>query len=70
MMPLVFAEKGKRVQILQIKGNAETKQHLADLGFVVGGNVTVVSESGGNLIVNVKESRVALGKDMAVKIMF
>ncbi len=70
MMPLVFAEKGARVQILQIKGNAETKQHLADLGFVVGGNVTVVSESGGNLIVNVKESRVALGKDMAVKIMF
>lgn len=70
MMPLVFAEKGMRVQILQIKGNAETKQHLADLGFVVGGNVTVVSESGGNLIVNVKESRVALGRDMAVKIMF
>ena len=70
MMPLVFAEKGTRVQILQIKGNAETKQHLADLGFVVGGNVTVVSESGGNLIVNVKESRVALGRDMAVKIMF
>ncbi len=70
MMPLVFAEKGKRVQILQIRGNAETKQHLADLGFVVGGNVTVVSESGGSLIVNVRESRVALGRDMAVKIMF
>ncbi len=70
MMPLVFAEKGEQVQIMQIKGNAETKQHLADLGFVVGGSVTVISDSGGNLIVNVKESRVALGKDMAVKIMF
>ena len=69
MMPLVFADKGKKLQIVQIEGNAETKQHLADLGFTVGGDITVISESGGSLIVSVKESRVALGSDMAVKIM-
>ena len=45
------------------------KQHLADMGFVVGGNVTVISEADGNMIVNIKESRVAIGKEMALKIM-
>lgn len=69
MMPLTFAGKGEPVQIMKIKGNAEVKQHLADMGFVVGGNVTVISEADGNMIVNIKESRVAIGKEMALKIM-
>jgi ferrous iron transport protein A len=69
MMPLTLADPGKENTIAKIGGSAEVKQHLADLGFVVGGNVTVVTEANGNLIVNVKESRVAIGKNMAMKIM-
>ncbi|MBQ3461269.1 MAG: ferrous iron transport protein A [Solobacterium sp.] len=69
MMPLTFAGRGEPVQIMKINGNAEVKQHLADMGFVVGGNVTVISEADGNMIVNIKESRVAIGKEMALKIM-
>ena len=69
MMPLSLAEPGEVNIIRHIGGNPETRQHLADLGFVVGGSVTVISEVGGNMIVNVKESRVALGKNMASKIM-
>ena len=55
--------------MLKSGGSAEVKQHLADLGFVVGGSATVVSEVGGNLIVNVKETRIAIGKEMAMKVM-
>ncbi len=69
MMPLTFAQAGVENTIMKIGGNPETKQHLADLGFVVGGKVTVVSSVSGNLIVNVKETRVALGKALATKIM-
>lgn len=69
MMPLTIAVIGEENIIRHIGGNAETKQHLADLGFVPGGKVTVISETNGNLIVNVKESRVAIGKQMAAKIM-
>ncbi|MDD6258174.1 MAG: FeoA domain-containing protein [Erysipelotrichaceae bacterium] len=69
MMPLTLADPGKENTIVKIGGSAEVKQHLADLGFVVGGKVTVVTEANGNLIVNVKESRVAIGKNMAMKIM-
>ena len=57
------------VNLLQSKGLEAKKRHLEELGFVVGGVVTVVSEINGSLIVNVKESRVAIGKDMASKIM-
>ena len=57
------------MQIKKINGRDETKRFLENLGFVAGGTVTVVSEINGNLIVNVKESRVAIGKDMANKIM-
>jgi len=57
------------VTIKKIGGKAETKKFLETLGFVVGGVVTVVSEISGNMIVNVKDSRVAIGKDMANKIM-
>ena len=70
MMPLLLAGVGEDNIIRKVGGSQEMKKHMEDLGFVVGGTVTIVSEINGNLIVNVKESRVALGKDMAVKIMF
>ncbi|MEI3176848.1 MAG: FeoA family protein [Lachnospiraceae bacterium] len=55
--------------IKKVGGKEETRKFLENLGFVTGGTVTVVSETGGNMIVNVKDSRVAIGKDMANKIM-
>ena len=69
MMPLTLAQAGEENMILKIGGNAETKRHLEDFGFVVGGTVTVVSALGGNVIVKVKESRVAISEEMARKIM-
>ena len=68
-MPLTFADKGVNYKITKVGGNAETKKHLEDLGFVVGGNIMVISEVNGDFIVNVKESRIAIGKSMAAKIM-
>ena len=68
MMPLNLASVGEENTIRKVSGNAEIKQHLNDLGFVVGGAVTVVSDIGGNVIVNVKESRVAISKEMACRI--
>lgn len=69
MMPLTLASAGEENMIRRIGGNDETKRHLEDLGFVAGANVTIVSSIGGNLIVNVKDSRVAISKEMARKIM-
>ena len=69
MMPLTFATVGEENTIVKIGGKPEVKKHLENLGFVVGGTVKVVSAMGGNLIVNVKDSRVAIGKDMANRIM-
>ena len=69
MMPLSMAETGRMNRIRKVGGKDETRQFLESLGFVVGGFVTVVSEMNGNLIVNVKESRVAISKEMANKIM-
>ena len=69
MMPLAFADAGQPQIIKKIGGNPEVKQHLADLGFNVGGEVSVVSMLGGNLIVKVKESRVAVSEELARKIM-
>ena len=69
MMPLTFANIGEENIIKKVGGNPETRKFLENLGFVVGGAVTVVSEIGGNVIVNVKESRVAVSKEMANKIM-
>lgn len=68
-MPLSMCETGKEVVIQKIGGKEETRKFLEGLGFVVGGTVSVVSEINGSLIVNVKESRVAVGKDMATKIL-
>ena len=69
MMPLSMAKEGELNVIKKVGGKEETRQFLENLGFVTGGMVTVISQMGGNLIVNVKESRVAIGKDMANKIM-
>ena len=69
MMPLIFANIGEQNIIRKVGGSPEVKKHLEDLGFVAGGSVTVVSSMGGNLIVNVKESRVAISREMAGKIM-
>lgn len=60
---------GQSATIKKVGGKEETRRFLENLGFVTGGKVTVVSETEGNIIVNVKESRVAIGKDMANKIM-
>lgn len=69
MMPLTLAETGRPQVIKKIGGKDETKRFLESLGFVAGGEVTVISELGGNMIVNVKEARVAISKAMAGRIM-
>lgn len=69
MMPITMAKAGEPVVIRKITGKDEVRQHLAELGFVVDGVVTVVSELGGGLILQVKDSRVALDKTMANRIM-
>ncbi len=69
MMPLTFANIGEDNIIKKIGGRPEIKKHLENLGFVVGGNVTVINTLGGNVIVNVKESRIAISREMAQKIM-
>jgi ferrous iron transport protein A len=67
-MPLTMARVGEKNEIKKVGGKEETRRFLNNLGFITGGFVTVVSEIGGNVIVNVRESRVAIGKDMAAKI--
>ncbi len=69
MMPLTMMRAGEENTIKKVGGKEETRKFLENLGFVAGSAVTVVSDTGGNLIVNVKDSRVAIGKDMANKIM-
>ena len=69
MMPLTMAKAGETATIRKISGKDEVRQHLAELGFVVDGEVTVVSEIAGNLIVQVKDSRIALDRSMANRIL-
>ena len=69
MMPLVLAEPGEEIVIKRVGGSPETKKHLEDMGFTAGGAVTVMNTIGGSLIVKIKESRVAISKEMAQKIM-
>ncbi len=69
MMPLALADVGEENIIKKIGGSPEIKKHLENLGFVVGGSVTVVNSLGGNVIVNVKEARIAISEEMARKIM-
>ncbi len=69
MLPLMVADIGEELVIKKIGGSPEVKKHLENLGFVVGGTVRVVNAMNGNLIVNVKEARVAISREMAQKIM-
>ena len=69
MMPLTLATVGEENIIKRIGGLPEVRQHLENLGFVVGGTVTVITTLGGKVIVNVKEARIAISKEMAQKIM-
>ena len=69
MMPLTFADNDTVNIIRRVGGSPEVKKHLENLGFVVGGNVTVITQMGGNVIVNVKEARIAISREMAQKIM-
>ena len=69
MMPLTMAKTGETVTIRKITGKDEIRLHLAELGFVVDSDVTVVNEIAGNLILQVKDSRVALDRTMANRIM-
>ena len=69
MMPLMFANVGEENIIKKVGGKPKVKKHLENLGFVAGGSVTIINTIGGNLIVNVKNARVAVSKEMAQKIM-
>ena len=69
VMPLTMAKAGETVTIRKITGKDEVRQHLAELGFVVDTDVTVVTEIGGNVILQVKDSRIALDRSMANRIM-
>ena len=69
MLPLAFCNEGDELVIRKIGGKDEVTKHLENLGFVVGGNVTIVAKVGENVIVNVKNSRIAISREMAQKIM-
>lgn len=70
MIPLSMAHPGETVTIRKITGKDEVRQHLAELGFVVEESVTVVSGIGGNLILQVKDSRIALDRSLANRVLF
>lgn len=69
MMPLTLAAVGEENIIKKVGGSPDVKKHLENLGFVVGGSVTIINTIGGNVIVNVKEARVAISEEMARRIM-
>lgn len=69
MMPLTLANTGEENTIKKVGGNPETRKFLENLGFVAGGSVKIISEISGNVIVNVKEARIAVSKEVACKIM-
>lgn len=69
MMPLILVDPGEETMIRKVGGAPEIRAHLETLGFVAGGTVTVISKNGGNLIVQVKDSRVAVSREMAGKIL-
>ena len=69
MIPLIFSDSGEEQIIKKIGGSEEVRHHLANLGFTVGGTVTVINSLGGHVIVKVKESRIAINEEMARKIM-
>ncbi|MGI6008242.1 MAG: FeoA family protein [Ruminococcus sp.] len=69
MMPLTLTKPGETAQIKKVGGKDELRRHLENLGFVTGADVTMISQNGGNVIVNVKNARIAISKEMANKIM-
>jgi ferrous iron transport protein A len=69
MMPLTLADVGEEITIKKIGGSSEVRRHLENLGFVVGENVNLITTLNGNVIVRVKETRVAISEEMARKIM-
>ena len=69
MMPLILTNVGETNMIKRVGGSPEVKKHLEDMGFVAGGDVSIISMLGGNVIVNVKDTRVAISEEMARKIM-
>ncbi len=69
MMPLTFAESGEKNIIKKIGGSPDVKKHLEDMGFLVGAEISIIAANGGNVIINVKNTRVAISKEMALKIM-
>ncbi len=69
MMPLTFAPVGEEIVIKKVGGKPEVRKHLENLGFVAGSRVTVLTTLGGNVIVHIKESRIAISREMAGKIM-
>ena len=69
MMPIIVADQGEELIVRKVGGSPEVKLHLQDLGIVPGGMVTLISANEGNVILKVKESRIALNRDMAMKIM-
>lgn len=68
-MPLTFANSGETQKIKRIGGSNEIKKHLGALGFMVGENISVISQNAGNVIVSVKDTRIAISKEMANRIM-
>lgn len=70
MLPLTEAQPGETVTIHKISGQDDIRQHLAELGFVLNSSITVVNQIGGNLILQVKDSRIALDKSMAQRILY
>lgn len=69
MTPLIFAVSGEENIIKKVDGKSDVRRHLEEMGFVVGGNVTLISENNGNVIVGVKGCRVAISRETALKIM-
>ena len=70
MLPLPTAQEGEGLEIKKITGNDATRLHLAEMGFTVGSKITVVPRMGGNMILQVRDSRVALDESMARRIMY
>ncbi len=69
MLPLALSPVGEKSTIKKVGGKAEVKTHLENLGFVTGGEVTIIARIGGNVIVSIKNSRIAISKEMAGKIL-
>lgn len=69
MIPLIYADVGEENIIKKVSGNPDEKTHLTELGFTPGKNVTVISKFHGNIIVNLKETRIAISREMARQIM-